>query len=81
MQGTVVDDLDLGAAVQVAVAAIAGPERTLAANELEVAVLDRSNGRRRFRRLTVAELEGLGVNAPQPAIAAGDADTPAGAGG
>jgi len=81
MQGTVVDDLDLGAAVQVAVAAIAGPERTLAANELEVAVLERSNGRRRFRRLTVDDLEAIGVSPPQPAIAAGDADTPAGAGG
>ena len=33
------------------VAALAGPDRQLLPKELEVAVLERSNGRRAFRRL------------------------------
>ena len=52
---------DLPGALRAAVAALAGPERTLTADELEVAVLDRANGRRAFRRLddgAVAELLG-----------------------
>jgi proteasome alpha subunit len=36
----------------VAVAALAGPDRTLDAAAIEAAVLDRANGRRTFRRLT-----------------------------
>jgi proteasome alpha subunit len=50
---------DLGAALRATVSALAGPDRTLAASELEVAVLARSNGRRAFRRIPedgVAEL-------------------------
>jgi proteasome alpha subunit len=53
------DGWDLGPALRAAVSALAGPDRTLAANELEVAVLARSNGRRAFRRIPedgVAEL-------------------------
>ena len=46
-------------AVKAAVAALAGPERRLTATELEVAVLDRTNGRRAFRRIDQAELEQL----------------------
>jgi proteasome alpha subunit len=46
------DGLDLGGAVRAGVAALAGPDRTLPAAELEVAVLARGGGRRRcFRRL------------------------------
>ena len=45
------DGLDVGAAVRAGVAALAGPDRTLAAAELEVALLARGNGRRCFRRL------------------------------
>jgi proteasome alpha subunit len=45
------DGLTLREAVQAATGALAGPERTLTAQDLEVAVLDRSNGRRAFRRL------------------------------
>ncbi len=41
----------LASALGAAVTALAGPERTLAAAELEVAVLERGNGRRAFRRL------------------------------
>jgi proteasome alpha subunit len=79
MQGGFSDGLDLAGAIRVAVAALAGPERTLGANELEVALLDRSDGRRRFRRLGVEELVALGVELPHPGVV-GDADTPEGVG-
>jgi proteasome alpha subunit len=45
------EGLALGAAVQVAVAALAGPDRTLTERELEVAVLERGTQRRTFRRI------------------------------
>jgi len=44
-------DLSLGDALRTARNALAGPDRTIEAATLEVAVLDRSNGRRAFRRL------------------------------
>ena len=50
---------DMGAALRAAVTALAGPERTLAGPDLEVAVLSRSNGRRAFRRLSDDELASL----------------------
>ena len=49
----------LPAALGAAVGALEGPERTLGAADLEVAVLDRSNGRRTFRRIEDAELAEL----------------------
>jgi proteasome alpha subunit len=52
---------DLATALRGCVAALAGPDRQLLAKELEVAVLERGNGRRAFRRLTddqVSELLG-----------------------
>jgi proteasome alpha subunit len=52
-------DMDLPSALRAGVAALAGPDRTLAAHELEVAVLARSNGRRAFRRIEDEELAGL----------------------
>jgi proteasome alpha subunit len=52
--------MGLGAALQAAVSALAGPDRTLAAEDLEAAVLSRSTDRRRaFRRLEGEELSGL----------------------
>jgi proteasome alpha subunit len=51
--------LDLGGALRAAVGALAGPDRTLAPDELEVAVLSRRNGRRAFRRVEDAELAEL----------------------
>lgn len=52
--------LDLSTALQAAVAALAGPDRTLVAEDLEAAVLSRSSERRRaFRRLEGDELDGL----------------------
>ena len=49
----------LGDALQACVSALAGPERTLAADDLEVAALSRSNGRRAFRRLEGEALASL----------------------
>jgi proteasome alpha subunit len=51
--------LTLAEAVQAAAAALSGPDRTLAADDLEVAVLARSLGRRAFRRIEGDELAGL----------------------
>ena len=45
------ENLELAGAVSLATHSLAGPERTLTAEDLEVAVLNRSNGRRAFRRL------------------------------
>jgi proteasome alpha subunit len=50
------DGLVLAAAVRLGADALAGPDRTLGAADLEVAVLARSNGRRCFRRLSEGEI-------------------------
>ena len=49
-------NMDLTGAIRAAVTALAGAERTLTDRELEVAVLDRTNGRRQFRRIEGDEL-------------------------
>jgi proteasome alpha subunit len=51
--------LGLAEALQVAVAALSGPDRTLEAEDLEVGILSRSNGRRAFRRPDDAEVADL----------------------
>ncbi len=53
------EGLDLQGALRAAVGALAGPDRTLAPVELEVAVLSRTNGRRAFRRVEDDELASL----------------------
>ena len=53
------DTPGLAAALGAAVAALAGDERTLAPEDLEVAVLDRDGERRCFRRLGDDEIAGL----------------------
>ena len=53
------EGLDLGAAIRAGVGALAGPDRSLTSDELEVAVLARSNGRRCFRRLDDREVAAL----------------------
>ena len=53
-------------AVRASVAALAGPDRSLAPDVLEVAVLGRSVGRRAFRRLENAEVAGLLSAGPPP---------------
>jgi proteasome alpha subunit len=50
------DALSLAAAVTAGTAALQGADRSLGADDLEVAVLSRSNGRRCFKRLTDAEV-------------------------
>jgi proteasome alpha subunit len=69
--------LALGDALAVAVPSLAGTERTLSADDLEVAVLSRGNGRRAFRRIEGDELASL-VPAPAPVEtpASGDPATP-----
>jgi proteasome alpha subunit len=49
-------DWDMAAAITAATAALAGPDRTLGAGDLEVAVLSGENGRRAFRRVDELEL-------------------------
>jgi proteasome alpha subunit len=51
------DDLSLEDSVPIAVSALAGPDRTLVVDDLEVAVLRRSNGRRAFHRVEGEALE------------------------
>jgi proteasome alpha subunit len=51
--------LSLGDALKMAASALAGPERTIAGGELEVAVLSRANGRRAFERIHGSRLESL----------------------
>jgi len=51
-------------ALRAAVNALAGPERTLGPEDLEVAVLARGNGRRAFRRISANELTEL-LSAPK----------------
>jgi proteasome alpha subunit len=52
-------DWDLAAALKAATVALAGPDRTLAAGDLEVATLSRGNGRRTFRRISEEDLAQL----------------------
>jgi proteasome alpha subunit len=49
----------LGEALAASVAALGGPERNVSVRELEVAVLDRENGRRAFRRVLEDEVRQL----------------------
>lgn len=51
------EGLDRAGAVRVGVAALAGPDRELPTNELEIACLARGNGRRCFERLTDGEVD------------------------
>ncbi len=52
-------DWEMGDAVQAAAAALAGQERTLVADDLEVAILVREIGRRAFERIEGDDLTGL----------------------
>ena len=55
MKAAFTDGWDLSTALRAAVGALAGAERSIPANELELAVLARSNGRRAFRRVDTDE--------------------------
>ncbi|MFM8714768.1 MAG: proteasome subunit alpha, partial [Actinomycetota bacterium] len=52
LESTYRADLDLATAVKVAVAALSGPDRTVAAADLEIATLVRNGRRRSFTRIT-----------------------------
>jgi len=56
LEETWTPSLDLTGVLAVAVRALAGPDRTLTASDLEVAVLDRHTDRRAFRRIERSEL-------------------------
>jgi proteasome alpha subunit len=71
------DRMPLAESVQLATRALAGPDRTLTASELEVAVLARGNGRRHFRRIEGPELEAMLA----PPAAPSDGNGTAGNGG
>ncbi len=75
-------DRDRAEAIRAAVKALAGPQRTLGPNDLEVAVLSRENGRRSFKRVTDGELAQVleGVE-PPPAPAQAGEPTPRTSGG
>ena len=65
LDGSYQDDLEYDGALAVAVRALAGEARTLGSGELEVAVLDRRQEGRCFRRLQAVELDRLlGTSAP-----------------
>jgi len=53
------EGMSLAAAVQAATAALSGGDRTLRGDDLEVAVLSRSNGRRCFLRLSDDEVDAV----------------------
>jgi hypothetical protein len=57
------EGLNLQDGIGVAVAALSGEDRTLTADDLEVAILSRTNGRRAFRRIEEGELAALVPNA------------------
>ncbi len=60
MRSSYMAGLDLGAAVRLGTQVLGAPDnRTLGADELEVAVLDRNQPRRKFRRITDGELTAL----------------------
>ena len=61
------DDLTLADAVALAVGALAGEERHLSPDDLEVAVLARGEGRRAFRRIEGDELGALVPSGPTTA--------------
>ena len=61
-------EMALSAAISVSVSALAGSDRTLVPDDLEVAILSRENGRRAFGRLEGGDLAGLldGVSTTDP---------------
>ena len=68
---------NLEAALRAAVGALAGPDRTLAGGDLEVAVLARGNGRRTFHRVTNGETDVLlGAVAPEVVATAAAIEEP-----
>jgi len=63
------DTLSVADALRLAVSALAGPDRALGGDDLEVAVLERAGARRCFRRFTDGEVDAVlgGAATPPPA--------------
>ncbi|MDE0803090.1 MAG: proteasome subunit alpha [Acidimicrobiales bacterium] len=59
LEETFAPEMTLESAVRAAVDALTGPERTLGSGDLEVAVLARGNGRRKFDRIEGSDLDAL----------------------
>src|SRR4051794_24720529 len=78
IEATWTDGMTLGEGIAACVDALAGEERTLSADDLEVAILSRTTARRAFRRIEGDELAGLAPASPEPsAVDAADApETP-----
>ncbi len=69
-------DVTLAEALGIAAAALAGPERTLGADDLEVALLSRDGERRAFRRLADADVASMLASLPPAATPAVAAEAP-----
>ena len=64
MKADYTEGLDAGAAIRLGTKALGSPDdRQIAADQLEVAVLDRTRPRRKFRRIEDDEVAQLLVNA------------------
>jgi proteasome alpha subunit len=61
------ENWNLATALPATAAALSGPDRTLVAGDLEVAILARTNGRRAFRRLDAEAVAAL-LEAAQPPV-------------
>jgi proteasome alpha subunit len=91
LEGAFLPDWDVHAAIRAAARALAGPDKTPVAADLEVAVLARSNGRRAFQRLGDEEVavalagdvipDSQGTTESEPAGEADDATTGGDGGG
>ncbi len=75
MEAAFAEGLALPDAVAVAIKALAGPDRALAADDLEVAILALTNGRRAFRRIEGDELVAMVPEQDAPTKTS-DADVP-----
>ncbi len=73
LHGAWSEELSVPEALQAAVRALAGPDRTLTGDDLEVAVLQRDGVRRCFRRLTDLEVDAMLAAGATPVEADGAA--------
>ena len=66
------DALTVADAIRLAVSALAGPDRSLTGDDVEVAVLERIGTRRCFRRFTDPEVDAVLAGGPPPEPATED---------
>jgi proteasome alpha subunit len=65
LDGSFEEGWDLAGALRAVVAALTGPDRTLVAADLEVAILARTNGRRAFHRIDATRVTDLLAGEPE----------------